>query len=83
MASKLAAGKEMFWATRAVDAVIGPEQIAQRFHEVYEELAPIYGWQTQERSRVPWDDVPPANKRMMVKVLTRLIREGTISTNPR
>jgi hypothetical protein len=57
-------------------SVSRPERIAQRFHEVYEELAPIYGWQTQERSRVPWEDVPPENKRLMVKVVTRLIHEG-------
>lgn len=57
----------------------GPERIARRFHEVYEDLAPVYGWQTQERSRVPWEDVPPENKRLMVKVVSRLIHEGTIN----
>lgn len=53
-----------------------PEHIARRFHEVYEELAPVYGWQTQERSAVPWHDVPPENKGLMVETVTRLIHEG-------
>ncbi len=57
---------------------MSPEAIARRFHEVYEELAPVYGWQTQERSAVPWDDVPPENKRVMVKTVTRLIHEGAL-----
>lgn len=61
----------------------GPVRIARRFHELYEELAPVYGWQTQERSRVPWEQVPTANRRLMVKVVQRLIHEGTIDRGTR
>lgn len=57
-------------------SVSRPERIARRFHEVYEELAPIYGWETQNRSAVEWDALPPENKRLMIKTVTRLIHEG-------
>lgn len=59
-------------------SVSGPEFVARRFHEVYEELAPIYGYKTREESAVPWEDVPPVNKRLMVKVCSRLLHDGTI-----
>jgi hypothetical protein len=55
-----------------------PEFIARRFHEVYEELAPNHGWKTQERSAVPWEDVPPENKQLMIEVVTQLLEEKVI-----
>lgn len=54
------------------------DQVAQRFHELYEELAPSHGWETQDVSRVPWDAVPHENQGLMRSVVRRLIEEGTI-----
>lgn len=45
-----------------------PEQIAQQFHEVYERLAPNFGYQTREASAKPWADVPDRNKQLMIAV---------------
>lgn len=57
------------------------EQVARAFHEAYERLAPDHGWETQERSRKDWDDVPEANRSLMVAVAAdlldrRIITEG-------
>lgn len=54
------------------------ERIAKRFHEVYEELAPTMGWETQERSRKEWDELPLENKWLMVKVVEQLLEEKVI-----
>ena len=45
---------------------ISPELLARRFHEAYERLAPDFGYKTREASAVPWDDVPEANKALMI-----------------
>lgn len=54
------------------------EQIAKEFHEVYEELAPQYGYKTREASAVPWDQVPAANRQLMVATCDRLLRAEVI-----
>lgn len=59
-------------------AISGPEFIARAFHEMYEALAPVYGWETQNRSAVEWGVLPEANKRLMVKTVTRLLHDGVI-----
>lgn len=43
-----------------------PEQIARRFHETYERLAPDFGYRTREASAKPWEDVPTHNRALMV-----------------
>lgn len=52
------------------------EQLAQLFHESYEELAPGFGYETRRASAVPWAEVPEPNRSLMVavagRVLTRL-----------
>lgn len=54
------------------------EEIARAFHETYEEIAPRAGWETQERCRVEWGDLPAANRNLMVAVVQRLLNEGVI-----
>jgi hypothetical protein len=54
------------------------EIIAKRFHEVYEDLAPTMGWETQERSRKSWEQLPIENKWLMVKVVEQLMEEKVI-----
>ena len=52
--------------------------VAKRFHELYEYFAPTFGYKTREASAVPWEDVPHENKALMVAVVTELIHEGVI-----
>jgi hypothetical protein len=47
-------------------AEIDPEQLAMLFHGTYERLAPSYGWATQTASRTHWDQVPEANRQLMI-----------------
>ncbi|MGZ3677307.1 MAG: hypothetical protein ACXWQR_01915, partial [Ktedonobacterales bacterium] len=58
-----------------------PESVAKLFHETYERLAPVYNYETRERTRVPWDQVPEQNKRLMIAtaadVLATLYSQGS------
>lgn len=54
------------------------EQIAREFHEVYEELAPEFGYRTRTASAVPWDEVPRESKDLMKATVARLLGRGTI-----
>lgn len=45
-----------------------PEKLARFFHETYERLAPIYGYETRRASAVPWEDVPENNRLLMTAV---------------
>ena len=47
--------------------------IAVDFHETYERLAPQFGWETQEVSRVDWKDLPDNQKRLMEAVIGDLL----------
>jgi hypothetical protein len=48
------------------------EQIAQMFHEQYEELAPSFGYETREASRKPWSEVPANNRALMIAVVGKV-----------
>lgn len=54
------------------------EKIAKAFHESYEFYAPDFGYRTRKESAVPWDDVPSANKGLMVKTVRALLDRGVI-----
>lgn len=54
------------------------ESIARAFHETYERLAPEHGWETQQRSRTSWEDVPEENKRLMVATAQHLLDKHVI-----
>lgn len=47
---------------------MSPEGLARLFHETYERLAPAFGYETRKDSAVPWEDVPEANKSLMIAV---------------
>lgn len=47
---------------------ITPEELAKAFHDIYERPDPQFGYETREESRVPWEHLPPANKRLMIAV---------------
>ena len=44
---------------------MSPDELAQRFHEAYERLAPSFGYETRRESAVPWEEVPENNRRLM------------------
>jgi hypothetical protein len=50
-------------------------ELARRFHEAYERLAPQYGYETRSDSAVPWDEVPPANRALMVAVANEVLTD--------
>ena len=52
------------------------EALARRHHELYEELAPSFGYITRPESAVSWDEVPEPNRALMLAVAERLIKEG-------
>lgn len=54
---------------------ITSEQLAQKFHETYEQLASLYGYETRKESAKPWVNVPPNNKSLMIAVCDKIIEE--------
>jgi hypothetical protein len=56
-------------------ATMTAEQLAQRFHEHYERLAPEHGYKTRRASAVPWDDVPEPNRSLMVAVAAAVLHD--------
>ena len=57
-----------------LDEVI--ERECEAMHDRYEAAAAEAGWKTQERSRVPWSDVPEANKVTMRAAIRPLVEEN-------
>ena len=49
--------------------------LARRFHDLYEELAPVFGYATRKDTAVPWDDLPRNNRFLMIAVCTYILRE--------
>jgi len=49
------------------------EQACEVMHNAYEAAALGAGWETQERSRKPWADVPEANKATMRAAVAALL----------
>lgn len=52
------------------------EDIARRFHETYERLAPDFGYETRSESAVPWEDVPERNRLLMQAVVAFVFVEA-------
>ncbi len=63
---------EAIAAIRAIPAPPAPteeelvERVACAMHDAYEEAAKRAGWETQERCRVTYDDLPESNKVTML-----------------
>jgi hypothetical protein len=53
-----------------------PEELAQKFHDTYERLAPNYGYTTRQSSAVAWKDVPEPNKSLMIAVAAEILGKG-------
>lgn len=52
---------------------ITAEQLAQKFHETYERLAPSHGYETRKESAKSWADVPANNKSLMIAVCAEML----------
>ncbi len=49
------------------------ESVARFFHEAYERLAPYFSYETREATRVPWENVPERNKRLMIAATSEVL----------
>jgi len=49
------------------------ERLARAFHEAYERLAPLFGYETRKESAVPWEQVPDNNRALMIAVCTEIM----------
>ena len=49
------------------------EELACKFHQTYERLAPDFGYETREASAKPWNDVPENNRKLMTAVCAELL----------
>lgn len=54
------------------------ERIARAFHRAYELLAPRFGYRTREASAKDWDEVPEANRLLMMATVNQLLIEDVI-----
>jgi hypothetical protein len=54
------------------------ERVARVFHEVYEHLAPTYGYETRKASARPWHEVPADNRELMIATAAALLSRGVI-----
>lgn len=51
------------------------EELAKRFHETYERLAPSFGYKTRKESARPWAEVPADNRALMTAVCQEILAE--------
>lgn len=61
---------------KANGLVMVPEdayRMAQKFHSIYERIAPDFDYETRESSAVAWGDVPENNRNLMVATCIELI----------
>ncbi len=52
--------------------------LAQQFHDTYELLAPLFGYETRRQSAVPWSEVPEPNRSLMIATCEELIARGVV-----
>ena len=55
---------------------LNAEDLAKKFHTLYEKLAPEYGYKTREESAVQWEDVPEKNKQLMIRVCHEILKDN-------
>lgn len=48
-------------------------ELAKFMHETYEDKARLYSWVTQEKTRVPFEELPEENAKTMLAVATAVI----------
>lgn len=55
--------------------MIDAEELAKLFHATYEALAPSFNYQTRKASAVPWEEVPDANRHLMIATCRVLLKQ--------
>ena len=68
----------VFSVSPAPGKIPTPEEMAERFHETYERLAPGFSYETREESRTEWEDVPENNRKLMIATCKE-VREWFLS----
>lgn len=61
------------------DTMDEAELLAARFHCAYEALALKHKYITRPASAVPWEDVPPNNRALMIDVAREILSMGYIA----
>jgi hypothetical protein len=54
------------------------EEVARAFHEAYELVAPLVGYEARRESAVAWEDVPDLNRGTMICTASLLLHKGVI-----
>lgn len=54
------------------------EVIAKNFHEVYEELAPSFGYETKKESQVSWDKLDKAHQDLMIATVRKVLQRFVV-----
>ncbi len=49
--------------------------LAKFMHDEYEKAAKVVGWNTQDKCKVEFDDLPEANRKVMLTVARRVLEE--------
>lgn len=49
--------------------------LARRFHEAYEEFAPAFGYETRTETRVPWEELPDNNRKLMIAACVAVLHD--------
>ena len=57
----------------AFRAKLDREKLAKVFHDAYERLAPVYQYATRPESALPWDDVKPNLRELMMATCDAII----------
>lgn len=60
--------------------IVSAPELAQKFHEAYERLAPQFGYETRKESAKPWAEVPENNRQLMTAVCAEILA-GASSSN--
>ena len=62
------------WLKKLTRPTVSEEEIAVMFHDAYEDVAKEEGWNTQNKCKVPFNDLPEANKRTMIRT-AKIVKE--------
>lgn len=52
-----------------------PIELAKMFHEAYERYAFLKGWETNPKTRKPFDELPATNKQTMIATCTEILQK--------
>lgn len=67
---------ELRWAHRFA------EDLARLFHASYEAIAPMLGYQTRRATAVPWDQLAPPSRWLMILTADQVLSTGAVVRGP-